>query len=130
MKQWHFYDKVYRRWVVLIIGSLEDFRKELEDCKFDDMDSIYEAKGMVVELTNSNNTTGQRCNMLWLNGYETATLIHEIVHLVMYQFEEVGVPISKENGESFAFYTEYWFSEVQKARRKFPDGRKSSEITK
>lgn len=130
MKEWHFYEKVYRRWVVLMIGTLEEFRQSLTENGFDDMDSIVKAKGMCVELTEDNNTANQRCNIIWLNGYETATLIHEITHLVMNCFDETNMPIDRSNTEAFAYYTEYWFTEIQRVLRKYPNGRKPSEAKK
>lgn len=122
MKQWHFFDKVYRRWVVLFIGSLDEFRDEMKSIGYKDMDFIIEAKGMTIELNPESNDLKNDATVIWLNGYETTTLIHEITHLVMMLFDQVGVPISRDNTEAFAFYSEYWFSQIQKARRKWPNG--------
>lgn len=126
MKYWHFFDKVYRRWVVLMIGPLDDFRNQLEADGFNDMDFIKMAKGMCIEMNPDNNTAGQYCNIIWMPVFETATLIHELTHMVMMQFDQVGIPISRNNTESFAFYTEYWFNEISRGRRRYPKGRSSA----
>lgn len=123
MKQWHFFDKVYRRWVVLMIGSLKEFRSELEANGYKELEHIIEAKGMCVELMPENNTANQNCTIVWLNGYETATLVHELTHLVMMNFDQVGLSISRDNTEGFAFYMEFWFNEMMRARKKYPNGR-------
>lgn len=123
MRHWHFYEKVYRRWVVLMIGGFDEFKGELEANGFKEMDCIEDAKGMCVELLPENNEAGQNCTIIWLKEYETATLVHEISHLVMMCFTQTSVPISRDNTEAFAFYMEYWFAEIQRIRRRFPDGR-------
>lgn len=124
MTEWHFYDKVYRRWVVLLVGSYEEFVKELDENGYKDMEWVkeQEPQGMAIELRPDNTTTNQNCTMLWLKEWNLATLVHEITHLVMMCFDQCLVPISRENTETFAFYTEYWFTEMTKARRKFPRG--------
>ena len=121
MKEWHFYDKVFRRWAVLHIGSLEEFKAEMKASKYTKVDELRDAKGMCVELTYEN--SDQYCCYLWLKEYESATLVHEITHLVMMQLDEVGVPISMDNTEVFAFYCEYWWTEINRVRRKYPNGR-------
>lgn len=128
MKQWHFYDKVYRRWTVLFIGTFDELKAEMEASHYNEVDQLRDAKGMCIELTYEN--SDQYCCCLWLKEYETATLIHEITHLVMMQLDEVGVPISRDNTEAFAFYAEYWWNEIQRARRKYPNGKKPSEAKK
>lgn len=125
LKQWHFFDKVYRRWVVLFIGPLEGLKEELERSEFKDMDEITLAKGYTITLTPENSI--HNCMLVWLEKYEASTLVHELSHLVMACFEKVGVPISNENTEAFAFYQEYWWTEIQKARRKWPAGNKPKD---
>ena len=123
MKQWHFFDKVYRRWLVVVLCSLEDLRKDLEDNSYTHMDEIIPAKGMLINMTPENTSTGQNCYIIWMPVWETATLVHELSHLVMYSFDDVGIPISIDNTEGFAFYLEYWFNEIQRVRRRYPEGR-------
>lgn len=120
--QWHFFDKVFRRWVVLQVSSFDDFRAEMESCKFHDMDLITNANAMCLDLNPETNGTGQRCIFIWLNGWSLPSLVHEIAHLVMYSFRELGIPISMENTETFAHYTEYWYTTITRAYRKYPNG--------
>lgn len=128
MKQWYFYDKVYRRWVVFHIGPFEELQKEMEDSNYIERQELRDAKGMCIELTYENSE--QYCCYLWLKEYESATLVHEITHLVMMQFDEVGVPISRENTETFAFYAEYWWTQIQRARKKWPNGNEPKDARK
>lgn len=125
MKQWHFYEKVFRRWTVLRIGTYQEFLDEMEASDYSERSELRDAKGMCVELTFENSS--QYCCYVWLKEYESATLVHELTHLVMMQLDEVGVPISRENTEAFAFYTEYWWTQMQRARRKWPNGNKPSD---
>lgn len=129
MKEWHFFDKVYRRWVVLFIGNVDDLIEELKISDFkEDCDWIKGAKGACIELNAENSS--QNSTIVWLKEYETSTLIHEIAHLVMMLFDQVGVPISRDNTESFSFYSEYWFTQIQRARRKYPNGNKPKDARK
>jgi hypothetical protein len=130
MIQWHFYDKVYRRWLVLMLGSLTDLKEEMKTIKYKEIDDLHDAKGMCIELGGYNNDSGQNCTIIWLKEWETATLVHEITHFVMMAFDQVGVPISRDNTESFAFYSEYWFNEIMRTRRRLPNGRTSTQARK
>ncbi len=120
MKQWHFFDKVYRRWVVLIICSFSELEEELKDCEYTELAELEEAKGMCIDLNKDNSR--QNCAMIWLAEWETATLVHEIAHLVMLCFGQCSIPISRKNGESFAFYSEYWWGQFNRARKRWPNG--------
>lgn len=122
MTQWHFYDKVFRRWIVVQLSSYQEFVDEMISSGFKEMDYIVDANGMCVELNADNNTEGQYCTFIWLKKWSTTTLVHELTHLVMMCFEQTGIPISRENTETFAFYMEYWWSEINKAYRKYPKG--------
>lgn len=125
MKEWHIFDKVFRRWVVYFICSPEEFADELKRCGYkEDTEWFSDAKGACLELNASNNDMKQNVTIVWLKEYETATLIHEISHLVMMLFDQVGVPISRDNTETFSFYSEFWFTQMQRVRRKYPDGNK------
>lgn len=123
MKEWHIFDKVFRRWVVFFIGSHVDFAAEMKANGYtEDTEWFKEAKGACIELNASNNDKGQNATVIWLNEYETSTLVHEIAHLVMMLFDQVGVPISRDNTETFSFYSEFWFTQFQRVRRKYPNG--------
>lgn len=126
MIQWHFFDKVYRAWVVLCVGDADEFRGFLEECtytgEFEDGNS-----GALIRLNGQNTTNGNNCYVLWLKKYETACLVHELTHLTMMVFDEKGVPIHNENTEGFAYYTEFWFNEILRVRLKLPGGRTALE---
>lgn len=127
MRQWHFYEKVYRRWLVLFVGSFEDFQKEMQNIGYDGASELYEARGMCIDLNVANNTSGQNCAVIWLREWHLADLIHETTHFVMFCFDELGIPMERNNTETFAFYTEYWFNEISRVRRRTPEGRTPSQ---
>lgn len=128
MKQWHFFDRVYRRWVVLMIGKYEDFQQEMKDCEYTEAQYLEPAKGMCVELTHENSK--QNATVVWLAEWETASLVHEIAHLVMMCFDQCRIPISSENTESFAFYSEYWWTQFNRARKRYPNGNEPKDARK
>ena len=131
MKEWHFFDKVYRRWVVLFIGDHKELAAELKANGYtDDTEWFAEALGACVELNATNNDQNQNATVVWLKEYNTATLVHEIAHLVMMLFDQVGVPISRDNTEAFSFYSEYWYNEINRARRKHPNGNRPKDVKK
>lgn len=104
-----------------MICSFEDFKKEMKDgAEYSAVEDLEPAQGMCVSLTFTNSS--QNAEIVWLDRWNTATLVHEITHLVMACFEECRVPISRDNSESFAFYTEYWWTQFNRARKKWPNG--------
>lgn len=125
MKEWHFFEKVYRVWVVFVICPPDEFKDFMNAVDFKHTDELNceNANGMCIRLNSENNTTGQNCYVVWLQEYETASLVHEIAHLVMHIFDDQGVKLSMDNTEGFAFYSEYWFNELTRVRKRLPNGR-------
>ncbi|MCA9345847.1 hypothetical protein KC871_04520 [Candidatus Saccharibacteria bacterium] len=129
MKIWHFNERVYRRWVVLIEGSSEDFAKFLTDSGYkhtDELEPIV-ANGMCIQLTPENTDSSYDCFVVWLREWNLPTLVHEITHLVIAAMEQVNTPIHEATTEQVAYYTEYWFTEFQRVRRKCKNGRTVGE---
>lgn len=128
MKSWHFQDKTFRRWLVVFEGTIEEFREEMEAQGYKHMEFLQDANGMCIYLNPDNCfEPTSNAHIIWLRKYHTPTLVHEITHFVMDVFEHLGIPISHENTETFAHYTEYWFTEIQRVRRKYPDGREPKD---
>lgn len=129
MIEWHFWEKVTRSWVVLLIGPGKEFEAQLKDFGYKELDNMdYKGHaGAVVELTPENTNCEQNCTAVWLEEWSTATLVHELAHLVMFEFRRCNIPISLDNTETFAFYLEFWFSEITRAYRRQPKGRTSVE---
>ena len=132
MKEWHFFEKTLRVWVVLFIGTPDEFRAELEHNGYKELDEINcdGAGGMCLEMTPENNTSGQNCFIIWLREWSVPTLVHEITHLVMFIFRRSNIPIEIESTDIFALHTEYWFTEITRARRRQPGGRTPAEARK
>jgi len=126
--EWHFEEKVYRRWVVLMIGSWEELVEEMRAAKYIYVDDMERAAGMNIrlDLENSDHT----CTVIWMPKFSLSVLAHELVHLVMATFNRASVPIAYDNEEAFAFYMEYWFREISRVYRRFPKGRTSHQARK
>lgn len=77
---------------------------------------------MCITLNPENNETGNDAYVIWLQDTSDKTLVHEITHLVMMIFNDLLIPISLENTEAFAHYTEYWYTTIKKTRRRMPNG--------
>lgn len=129
MKTWHFFDKVYRIWLVVVEGSSEDFREFLKDATYTEPFEDGNA-GALIYLCATNTTNGNRCYVLWMNDWQTGCLIHELAHLTIMVFNEKDVLLSHDNCESFAYYIEYWYNEITRVHRRLPDGRSSKEAKK
>lgn len=125
MKQWHFFDKVYRPWVVLFIGSAEEFKHEMESVGYGDVGGIKPdgAAGMCIHLNPDNNSNGNRCTVIWMPEWSTTTFVHELAHLIVFEFDRCNMDVSIDSQEPFAFLFEYWFTEITRARKRLPDGR-------
>ena len=55
----------------------------------------------------------QKQNDFYIKDY--GTIIHEVFHTTRECFEEIGMGITEETQEAFAYYQEYIFKEVLKA---------------
>jgi len=125
MRQWHFEEKVYRRWVVLVICPWDELIEELRKSHYIYVDELELVAGMNVRLTHDN--SDQSCTLIWMPSWSSSVLVHELSHLVMATFDRASVPISFENEEGFAFYLEYWFAEMNRVYRKHPNGRTAAQ---
>lgn len=132
MKEWHFYDKVLRAWLCLMIGTPEEFNAEMERIGYKEMGELFadSAKGMCFELRPDNHAGGAYCTIIWMREWETATLIHELTHAAMVEFVRCRIPISQENNEIFAFYLEHWWVEINRVRKRYPNGRTPAQAKK
>ena len=83
-----------------------------------------------INVNEENNDLGNRCYIVWLNKFETACLIHELAHLVMYIFDDHGIPICIENTETFSYYQEFWFNEMSRLRRRLLNGNRPEQVKK
>lgn len=126
MKEWHFYDRVYRIWVVLCIGTIEELCEFLDGVGYKFTQEVKDdgpKQGYYLRLKPGDCTTATNMSVIWMEKYSSATLIHELTHLVTRTFDDKGVPISDDNTEAMAFYMEYWYHEMIRIRKRFPGGR-------
>jgi hypothetical protein len=125
MKQWHFFEKVYRVWVVLAICEPDEFYAFMEQCGYKEIDDLRQGSttAWCITLNTENNDRGNDCHIIWMRKFESACLVHELSHLVMAIFTDKGVPTRHENTEAFAYYQEFWFNEMNRVRRRLPNGR-------
>lgn len=132
MIRWHFHDKHYRIWLLFVIGTGEELLELLEEIEYKETSEVQikGAKGMLLEITPENNELKNDCYVLWLPKFDTAVLLHELAHLVMFVFRRVGVPMTIDNTEPFAFYQEFWYTEITRTRRRKPLGQKPKEARK
>lgn len=129
MKEWHFFEKVYRVWVVVLISEPAEFYQFMKDAGYNDLTYLKQGSttGWLISMNSENNTMGNDCYIMWLHKFESGCLVHEITHLAMSVFEDKGVPIRAENTEAFAYYCEYWFNEINRTRRRLPNGRTAKQ---
>lgn len=125
MREWHFEEKVYKRWLVLMICSFEELIEELKKVEYKHIDEVPKASGFNFRFNLENST--EMCTMIWMPKFSQSVLAHELVHLVMHTFNATGVMIDIDNEEAFAFYMEYWFGEINRVYRKYPKGRASKQ---
>lgn len=128
MVEWNFEEKIYRRWLCLMIGPFEELKAELKEIELEDWEELPCAAGYNIRLTPENNKNNSSYTIIWLPKFDAGILVHELAHYVMHTFDKVGVPISLENEEAFAFYIGYWWKEIDRVRRKYPNGRTGSQV--
>jgi hypothetical protein len=128
MKEWHFFDKVFRVWVTLLIGPATEYAKFMERVGYTGSKDWEGCSGFCVRLDPENCTGGSRATIIWLPKYETAAVVHEIVHLMVMTFTDKGVPLADPNQETMAYYVEYWFNEINRVRKRLPNGRLPKDV--
>lgn len=127
MKEWHFEDKVFRRYLVVMVGEFEDFKEEMRRIELEDWEGLHIAEGYCLELKPTNTGTDQNCIIIWLPSWKMSSLVHELVHAVNYFLCGVGIELDHDHSEAHAFYMEYWFREIDRARRRMPGGRTAAQ---
>lgn len=132
MIRWHIQEKAYRTWLLFCIGTREELIDLLKECEYTDIEDIAAdgASGMCIELTPENNGLGNDCFLVWLPEWNAATLVHEITHLVMFVFRRCSIPMEIENTEPFAFLSEFYWTEINRIRRRKPKGQTPAEARK
>lgn len=61
----------------------------------------------------------QNVYVMWIPiQFNLSTLGHEITHLLFTMFERVGVPVSIQNQETFAYHWGWWFEEIRSKLKK------------
>lgn len=132
MKRWDHFDKVYRIYVINVVGSPDDFKTFLLDeigytDSIDDLNAD-DSTGYCIETNPDNNDRGNTCFVIWLKDFTLPTLIHELTHLTMFVLDDKAVPMRRENTEALAYYLEHWFIEITRIWRKHPRGRAHKEL--
>lgn len=74
----------------------------------------YSGKGFTMHIAPEDHKKRMTFYVLHYNGISVTDLAHEVVHLVMYTFEDRGVPISQENDEIFAYHVSFWMQTIMK----------------
>lgn len=128
MKRWHFEEKVYKRWVVLMICSYEELIEAMKESEYKYVEDMPRAGGYNIRLNLENSK--ETCTVVWMPIFSHSVLAHELTHLVMHTFNQTGVMIDIDNEEAFAFYMEYWFGEMVRVHRRYPNGRTAAQAKK
>lgn len=128
MKEWHFEEKVYKRWLTLVICPADEFVDAMRKVHYDDVENLHPGGGLNMRLNYENSDVA--AVYIWLPRMGQATLAHELLHYVLHTFYKNGVPIHYDNEEVLAYYLEYWMREINRVYRKFPDGRTVAEARK
>ncbi len=125
LTQWHFFDRVYRVWVVFLIGPPEEFKRFLELSTYTETWQDP-GSGSCIMLCDENTTNGNRATIVWMKEWNLGCLVHELSHLRDMVLRDKGV----DDTEAAAYYTEYWFNEICRARKRLPGGRTATQARK
>lgn len=111
----HFFDLVYRQYVIVLNCDFEKFQNFLKNDAGHNSPDEFRADsiGYCVQMSEDNNDIGNTCLIMWLpDRTNFPTLVHEVTHLVHFIFGGCGVPTVQENTEAVAYYTEHWFNRI------------------
>lgn len=128
MKEWHFNEKVYRKWLAVWVGPYQEFVEGIKQYNYDDVDTLTRSNGYNVRLRFDNSDV--QFTVIWLPKMSQATLVHELVHFTMDTFYNANIPISYQNEEAFAYYIEYLIREINRIYKRYPEGRTVAQAKK
>lgn len=108
MKIKEFVEPVFRNVLIFVYDcSLEKFEELLVKKEISGTRGIVPGvSGTSIEVAVRDSTFEY---YLWIEKRnDFYTLCHEIIHLVNHIFSRMGIPFTKENDETIAYYHEYW----------------------
>jgi len=91
------------------IGNKNDLFKFMKKKKFDIPDRLKEVyvDGVCLEASNG-------CRILYINEENLSVLVHELMHLTQDRLMLLGISMTEETKEVYAYYYEYIFEECYK----------------
>lgn len=115
----HFFDEVYRVYVVFLICSEEDAIKFCRGYGLKDVESLNFAgsSGYTIVFDEDTCDSDSRATLVWLRKRHLPCLVHELAHLTMITFGQKDIPIRAENQETFAYYIEHWVKRITEVWR-------------
>lgn len=100
-------DVIYFRDFWLILGDTEKANEFIKELKF--TKSINDdVNGVMISMH------GTTCLYIEEPSKNLDTVIHEIVHLAIWNFKTIGLPITHNNSEAFAYYVQYLYNLINK----------------
>ncbi len=116
MKHFVFEEKTFHAYLNLCISSQEElqtyWRKKLGDNKLN-LVQTKSLDGCHVVLEKD----GELRRIIWVKNFDwsvrsQATLAHELIHFVWSVLEDKQIPVSRDNEETFAYYFDYFYTEI------------------
>lgn len=99
-----FPDDIYNVTLTLYIWDKDKFEKYAWEQDWDSLGMFY--------------ADGKKCH-IYLREINHQTLVHELIHFVMYVFDYCWVNISYKNDEVFAYYMDYYYGMIiEKLKKK------------
>lgn len=103
-------DDIFLQSIMICKGNVEEIEKWIGDTYDIGIEGTSASDGFHLSLDHD----GGDIHFIVIEKDALNTFTHELIHCVMDIFERVGIPISKENDEVFAYYYEYLFKQSYK----------------
>lgn len=102
------------------IGDIYEFAKLVKKkADFEiDTDSGSDAKNVFIE---------DGYNFLWLERIDVYLLVHEIIHRMNVNLEYVGIPLSEDTSEVYAYYGQYLFEQCSNFLNQINEKKKTTK---
>ena len=114
MKKLEITDKMYNRYIILLIGG---DGKELEKYLYEKYNAKKDADNINAGYTQIKDDGKCDKHIIWMPEFDwtikdQATMSHEIFHLVCGCMEDIDIQYSNESEEAFAYYYGYIFAQI------------------
>ena len=90
--------------------------------KYEEVQKYFKRKGISLGEVTSNGCwfhlekKGKIQHIIWMDSKDPGLMGHEVFHFVQYALDDVGMNLTKDTAEAYAYYFQYIFDQIIKIK--------------